>query len=223
MYTGSASTPGPFVHGPLRPRKFWFWFGGLMIFAAVVGAVFWFVNGFLNLIDAVDDLERVPFDRGGTAVLDEAGGYVVYAEGDNVSVFPGLRIVVTGPGGEPVRTAAYGGSLTYNFGGHNGTAVATFDAPVPGTYEVAVAEGGSGFAEELAVGPSFAGDLVRTLVGGFVIGGVGVLLGVATIVVTAVRRSRAKRRRQPGSPPPTSWRPPPPTNWQPPPPTVSPG
>ena len=217
MHTGPASTPGPFVQGPLRPRTYWFWIGGLTIAAAVAVAVFWFVSGILGLIDAVDDLERVPFDRGGTVVLDEAGGYVVYAEGDFVSVQPGLRILVVGPDGQSVRTAAYGGSLTYNFGGHNGTAVATFNAPAPGAYEVAIAEIGSGFAEELAVGPSFAGDLVRTLVGGFVIGGVGVLLGVAIIVVTAVRRSRARRGRQ--QPPSlTSWQPPPPTSWQPPPP-----
>ncbi len=214
MWTGPASTPGPFAQEPLRPRTYWFWIGGLLIATGVVGAAFWFVGGLIALSNAIGDLERVPFPDGGTVMLDDAGGYVVYAEGSDVFVPGGTRIVVADPDGEPVASAPYGGSLTYDLGGHSGTAVATFDAPAPGAYRVAALGAGSGFAEELAVGPSFAGDLVRTLVGAFAIGGVGVTAGVVIIIVTAARRSRARRRPrtpayQRGQPPPSEWSAPP--------------
>ncbi len=210
MYTGSASTAGPIVQGPLKPRALWFWIGGLLIAAGVIGAVAWFVGGLVGLSDTVDDFERVPFFGGGEVVLDDTGGQVVYVEPGGRAFPSSMRISITGPDGEPIASAPYGGSLTYDFGGRSGAAVATFDAPRPGRYRVAAVEAGSSFATDLAVGPSFAGDLVRTIVGAFVIGGVGVIVGVVIIVVTAVRRARARRRRpmppmSPGQPP-GAWR-----------------
>ena len=200
MSTGPATTVGPIVHGPLKPRAYWYWVGGLVIAAGMIGAVAWLVSGLVGLSDTVDDFERVPFVGGGTVVIDEAGGQVVYVEPGGGSFPSSMRISVVGPAGEPIATAPYGGSLTYDFGGRSGAALATFDAPVAGEYQVAAVETGSSVARELAVGPSFAGHLVRTIVVPFVIGGVGVIAGVVIIVVTAVRRSRERRRRQPQVP-----------------------
>ena len=103
--------------------------------------------------------------------------------------------------------SSYSGSLTYEFGGRNGSAVATFDAPSAGEYTLAMDD--IPFAESLAVGPSFAGDLVRTLIGSFAIGGFGAVVGGAIVGVTALGRARAKRDR---SRPPRAagWAPPPP-------------
>ena len=70
--------------------------------------------------------------------------------------------------------------------------VATFDADRPGRYRVAAVESGSSFATELAVGPSFAGDLVRTIVGAFVIGGAGVIVGIVIIVSVLIDQSRSR-------------------------------
>ncbi len=215
----TASTPGPFVSGPPRPSAVWYWVGGALIAAGVIGAVLWFITGFMRLDDAIDDFGRVPaeFGRipsgaGGEVVIDEPGGQVVYAEG---AVGDGVRfrLAVTGPSGEPVPVDSYRTSLTYDLGGRSGVAVATFEAVRPGRYRL-VSEDVPFGVDELAVGPSIAGDLLRTILGAFVVAGLGVAVGGATLGITAVRRSKAKRARTPSWPSSHGpWAPPPASPW----------
>ena len=206
------STPGPFVAGPLRPAAIWFWIGGLLVAAGVIGAIVWGVSGFAAIDDEVDAFERVPMP-GGVITIDEPGGQVIYFENASTESAT-FRLRIDGPDGTQVETDRYGGDLSYDFGGRSGTAVATFEARLAGDYTVTVT--GEGFrTAEVAIGPSIAGDLVRTIVGALAIGAVGLLAGGGTILVTALRRSSARRRRSPpprssppGQSPPTGWSPP---------------
>lgn len=206
--------PGPVVDEPLRPRALWYWIGGGLIAAAGVGAIVWFVVGFMAINDTVDGFERVPFPEGGTVTIEEPGDYVIYAEGFRTTLSV-TAATLTGPDGDEINTDFYSGSLTYDFGGRSGTAQHTFTAAEAGDYEIESAGGVSSDIVSYAVGESIGGDLVAALVGGFAIGGLGVLLGAIILIVTGVRRSRAKRARRPMTPPPpSSWGQAPPT-WGP--------
>jgi hypothetical protein len=200
-----AFTPptGPVIDDPLRPRALWYWIGGGLIAATTIGAVVWLVTGILGVDDKVDGFERVPAAEGGTITIDDPGDYVIYAEGPQTT-FGVSDITVTDPDGDEVQTSLYGGSLTYDFGGRSGSAQETFTADEAGDYEIETDGLASGNAESLAVGDSIGGDLVSAIVGGFVIGGLGLVIGAIVLIVTGVRRSKAKKERQPPAPP-SAW------------------
>ena len=69
----------------------------------------------------------------------------------------------------------------------------TVEIPEDGNYEIRAA-GIPGGATTVTVGPSIAGDLVGAILGGFIIGGLGVLIGVILLIVTGVRRRRFRQR-----------------------------
>lgn len=175
----------PGLSGPpaeVRPKARWFWIGGGIIALGVVAAIATFVLGFAGIANTVDDFERVTPDGGG-ASIDSAGEYVIYNEG--LGSF--ADVIITSPDGEAIPLSFYSGGLTYGFGGRSGNALYTFDAPGAGVYRVET-------NANIAIGKSIAGDLVRTIVLPFAIGGLTFVLGLIVIIVTAVRRSGSKKR-----------------------------
>ena len=201
-----AFTPptGPVIDEPIRPRALWYWIGAAVIVAAIAGAVFWLVSGILRLDDTVDGFERVPYPEGGTVTIADPGEYVVYTESFSGDEQAG-GITVVDPDGNEVDTRLYVSSLTYDFGGEVGSASQTFTAEQAGEYELSSTGLESSGISSLAVGKSIGGDIVSAIVGAFVIGGLGVLVGVIVLIVTGIRRSSAKRERRPPTPPPSAW------------------
>ncbi len=100
------------------------------------------------------------------------------------------------------RLADYGGRLTYDFGGHAGQALFTFEIDRPGRYVVEASSAGRG---DLAVGRGVGGRLVRTVVGAVLLALGGVIVGAIVLIVTAVARHNAGR--QAGPPPGVTWPP----------------
>jgi hypothetical protein len=211
---------GPVIDEPIRPRAFWYWIGGGLIVLAVPAAIVWGVLGFLRIDDEVDDFERVRFPEGGTIVIDDPGDFVVYSEG-SLAPLSDSGVTITGPDGDDVGTSPYSGSLTYDFGGRSGTAQQTFTADEAGEYVITPRGVDTGQTWTYAIGPSVARGIVGAIVGAFVIGGLGVLVGAIVLLVTGVRRSRAKQARRPPVASPSAWgsAPPsgrPPPSWNPP-------
>ncbi|WP_338769541.1 hypothetical protein V7968_05780 [Nocardia vulneris] len=91
----------------------------------------------------------------------------------------------------------YDSDVTYSFGKREGRAALSFDAAVPGTYQVAI-QGDPGTSATAAIGRGFGTSFVGTLLGGIALGVVGLLLGLAVIIVVAVKRSGSKRRAASG-------------------------
>jgi hypothetical protein len=178
-----------------------YWLGGGLIIAAIVGAILWFVLSIMAMTDAVDDFVRVPAGSTGAVHL-EAKKYVIYAEGPNADEFSRfLNATITDLENRRVPTPPYTSSLTYSFGGHEGSAQATVTPPRAGSYKVSAPQnfGGAGQAEGVALGESIAGRIVRSILGAFAIGGLVGLSGIALLVTTIVRRYNA--RRKPAEPP----------------------
>ena len=173
----------------------------------MVAGVLWGFLGFVSLSDDVKGFERVPVDGGGEITLAGDGGYTIYyesASGNVVEDLPAGQVsLVPADGGEPVALDDYGGRLTYDFGGHAGQALFTFEIDRPGRYVVESTSEGRG---DLAVGPGVGGRLVGTVVGAVLLAVGGVVVGAIMLIVTAVARHNAGR--QPGSPPPgVTWPP----------------
>ena len=170
-----------------------YWIGAALIVAGVAGAILWGVLSFTGIDDTVDDFVRAPAP-GMARVELETRKYIVYVEGPGVGrdYEPPVEIVVVDPSGDRVVPLAdYSASLTYSFGDHSGTAVATVRPPRAGVYSLRAATSAPPSAGlQVALGDSVAGRIVRTILGAFAIGGLGLMAGIGLIVTTAVRRRR---------------------------------
>jgi hypothetical protein len=175
-----------------------YWIGGFLIVAAVLGAVAWGVLSFLSIGDRVDGFARAPAP-GSARVSLEAHKYIVYVEGPGVGedFSPPVQFQVVDSDGDGVLPLAdYGGSLTYSMSGHSGRAEATVTPSRAGTYVLRTATSDPGAGYGVALGESIGGRIVRTILGAFGIGGLGIAAGVGLIVTTGLRR----RRRGAGPP-----------------------
>jgi hypothetical protein len=186
--------------GGSGPSRVWYWVGGAVVVVGMVAGVLWGYLGFVSLSDDVNGFERVPANGGGEITLARDGGYTIYYEsssGNVVEDLPGGQVaLVPVGGGEPVELADYGGRLTYDFAGHAGQALFTFEIDRPGRYVVESTFAARG---DLAVGPGVGGRLVRTVVGAVLLAVGGVVAGAIMLIVTAVARHNAGRPA--GSPP----------------------
>jgi hypothetical protein len=182
-----------------------YWIGAVLIVAAVIGAVLWGVLTFLSIGDRVDDFARAPAP-GSARVSLEAHKYIIYVEGPGVGedFSPPVQFQVVDSGGGVLPIADYGGSLTYSMGGHSGRAAGTVTPPRAGPYVLRSATSAPGGGYGVALGESIGGRILRTILGAFAIGGLGVAAGVGLIVTTGVRRRRRGAGPPPSSPTPSS-------------------
>lgn len=234
----------PMATGETGPGKGGYVLGTLLIIVGVVGGIAWGVVNGIGFSDAIDDFERVPVDEVGTIEL-EAGDHVVYGERNGgtgiTAVLGDVRMRPSGEGNDELELQRYVAEFSYDIGGRAGRAQYTVDIPEDGEYDIQ-ADGISGSATTVAVGPSVAGQLVSAIVGALLIGGIGVLAGIVILIVTGTRRRRFRQRSwqqggggwgQPGGAPPGTWNPQQqpggfgqtagPGGWNPPPPPPQPG
>ena len=185
-----------------RPGRRWYLvaalvlLGGMALFAQVLIA---------RLNDLGGELRQLVVPGTHDLALGEAGEYTIFHE--RVSVvggeafagpISGLRVTVTGPGGEAVPVGAPGASMTYALGGRSGVAIFGFRIERPGTYRLAAtyADGRAEPRAVLAVGRDFLGQLVGAILTGLAIGFGTLALAVTIAVVTFVKR---RARPAPGA------------------------
>lgn len=189
-----------------------YWIGGALIVAGVLGAILWVTLSVSSISDKIDRFARVPAGDSKTLRL-QARKYVIYHEGRNADqLSPGIDVTVAGADGRVVPTPWYITSLTYSFGGHEGSARATLRPPRAGRYRVSVSSGDE--AAGAAIGESLSRPLLRTIAGAIGIGAILGLTGIALLVTTIVRRYNARKAAAGPAPP---FGPPPPPGQAPPP------
>lgn len=177
-------------------RRYWIGYvvGGAVFVLGAVIAVAVAVSGFLGIVDRVDALQRVPASEAGAAVtLARPGPYTIYYEGPGVNegVVDVPRITMEPvDGAAPVTLRDYSSDFSYDFGGHEGHAVATFRLDRPGRYRLRASGGGSD-AGELAVGRAIGEGAGRSFARAAAIGITGLLVGGGIAVWTAIRTYRA--------------------------------
>jgi hypothetical protein len=178
--------------------------GGGLVVVGVLGAVLWLVGSLIGIDNDVDDFQRVPVPGEATVQL-EARKYVVYYESSTAEevVSPFRIAIANARTGAPLAIESYDASLTYSMFGHEGSAQATVSPAHAGAYAVRTGDGQTSGAS-VAFGRSLAWPILRAILGTFAIGVLLVGSGVVLIVVTAVRRSRARRDQLTPSPEPGS-------------------
>jgi hypothetical protein len=196
---------------PVGPTKWWFAVAGAVAVVGVIVAVVVLVAGIAGYVDRVDDFDRADLPATLDVEITDTGGYSIYHEYDGAYSDDFSRFVsdpdvsVTDPAGEDVDLDRYSSSVTYEASGHEGEGLYTFDAGVPGTYEVtASGEPGSG----IAVGRGIGRGMVAAIVGSLAIGFVAVVAGAVIAIVVGVTRSRNRRALRP-APRFGGWGPPP--------------
>lgn len=200
----------------MRPTRWGYLIGLLVIVAGGVVAGIWVVASLAQFRSDVRAFSRVPADGGGDVHLS-AGDYVLYNESPVFPADDGLSATVTpAGGGAPLALAQYGtfqnrrrSTLTYNVGPYSGDAADTFSASSAGTYHVAsTCTDAPSSCATLAVGKSIGPRLALTAIGAVVIAFVGFVLGVVLLIATFVRRRRARRaayQTGPGYPNPSPY------------------
>lgn len=176
------------------PSGRWYALGALLVVAGIAGAVAVAVIGFAHMSDKVDGFQRVPVPGSADVRITETGGYTVYFEYPNASsrMFQGnVNVRLLGPDGASVPLEDYSSALTYGFGGHEGRAGFSFDAARPGTYHV-VTQGDSGVTA--AIGRGIGTSLASSIFLALGVGAMGVVLGLVTVIVVAVKRGSSRRR-----------------------------
>jgi hypothetical protein len=173
------------------PSRAGYVLGSVLIVLAIAGAILWVVPGFVRLGDAVDDLVRVPLERGGSEIVVEldAGKQSIYYEApDAQERTPSVTVAILG-----AETGEHSGSVSYSIGGHTGVSVASADIPRDGRYRVASGSDDPSPGAQLAIGPGLGSRIVRIIVGGFAVFLLGAIAGTVVIVVTSSRRRRARQ------------------------------
>ncbi|AFU06054.1 hypothetical protein [Nocardia brasiliensis] len=195
-YPGSPYPPQPQAAPRVTPSGWWFALGALLIALGVLGGAALAVGSFTQVSGRVDDFQRIEVPGSGAVQLSETGGYTVYFEysGASEAIFGGeVNVRIADPGGAPVQLRRYDSDVTYSFGKREGRAALSFDAAVPGTYQVTI-QGDPGTSATAAIGRGLGTSFVGTLLGGIALGVGGLLLGLAVVIVVAVKRSGSKRR-----------------------------
>ncbi|HEX7165553.1 MAG TPA: hypothetical protein VF230_01100 [Acidimicrobiales bacterium] len=168
-----------------------YWLAAVLAVVGVVAGSTLAWNTFLAGQRRVDSFDRVAIPGTMTVEVDEPEGLVVYYEGDANIGFDDLTLTVTDPAGRALIARRYSGEMVYEtIDLTKGTAVATFDADLVGTYEVTV----DGVAwGDLVVGESFARRTLPGVLGGLAIVAGSLLAAFVLVTVTFARRSMSRR------------------------------
>lgn len=194
--------------------------GAIIVVSAIVGIVL-LVNGFSSVAQAFSFPQRVQSD--GTIEITRPGPYIVY----EIQPEPAYgmlptkttAVTVTDPRGNVKYAGVYNGNRTSSSGLEQAVAVVTFHADSTGVYHVTSPRLSPGHSLAVGDGRAVKSSVIAF---GFVVGGLGFLIGLAVIIVTAARRHGAKPRpvlpmygpapampHPQGMPPQPGWAPPP--------------
>jgi hypothetical protein len=177
-----------------RPGRWWYFVAVLVL----VGGMALFAQTLFSLLNELGaELRQLVVPGTHDLALGEAGEYTIFHE--RVSVvngeafsgpISGLRVTVTGPGGEALPVSSPGTSMTYSFGGRSGAAIFGFRIERAGTYRLSAvyADGRAEPRAVLTVARDFMGKLIRTILSGLGIAFGTILLAVGIVLVTFFKR-----------------------------------
>ncbi len=189
--------------------------GVVLIVAGIIGviaATASLISGFGSPVTTPTTVTRT-LEKGTTYAVYELSGL---ASGTGTTEDPLLAtvspadITVTGPGGVVVGVKDPGAmTQTFTNGGKEYFAVATFDAPATGSYEISIATEGA----EVLIAPSFSAfGKSFAWIAAIGLGGLLALIGLILLIVGLVRRSSSKKAVAPAAGP--TARPPTSSPWR---------
>jgi len=172
----------------------------LMVIGAVGGIVLT-VASVQSVEHTVNSYKRVDASTGGAVTFSETGRYYAYYERHGIKnrgQIPPLRVKLSGPAGRQLLLTDIGRTGTnehYDFGDHEGVRITGFDVPRTGQYRVTILGESAGTSgTEIAFGKGSITKGLLGLVGGLLGGGLIGFIGLIVLITTVVRRGRHRRR-----------------------------
>ena len=190
----NAAAPTSLPLAKIRPGRVWYW----VALAVFLAGVAWAVVALVVVFRQVDSFPRVPDPGQGVISLTHGGGYVIYYEGPGAStgnVPPGHADVTDVSGsGKVTSLTSFSGSMTYQIGSREGSAVANLQIAAPGRFLVRATSPGAPPGSHLAIGSNLSGGIVAAVLPSLLL-----ILGAiaGAIVVGVVRHTRIRRARLP--------------------------
>lgn len=154
----------------------------LVVIVGIGIGVVYAVSGVLTTLSAPDHFDRTTVGGSLTATIENAGTVVIYVEAAVVPSLAQLDLTVTDTSGSNVRVRPYPNDLRYDRAGGLGTAVATFEAAMPGEYQIVSAAPRT--MDTLAVGADIGERTIGALGRAGVICGLAILAGIALAAAT---------------------------------------
>jgi hypothetical protein len=190
----NAAAPTSVPSAKIRPGRAWYWVALAVFLAGVV----WVVVALVVLFGKVDSFPRVPDPGQGVISLTHSGGYVIYYEGQGASngnVPAGnVRVIPESAGAAVKSITAFSGSMTYQIGSREGSAVASLQIAAPGRFLVQATSSGAPPGSHLAIGSNISGGILAAVIPAVVLMLAAI---VGAIVVAVVRHTRIRRARLP--------------------------
>jgi hypothetical protein len=194
--------PPPLVDaGELRPRRLWYWVGGVIILIGIIGGVVGFVLGLVNAVKLPEFSARFNDGGQGTFQVDQSGqtaragrAWQLYATTPMTNTEVAKVCTISGAGEASLGFPSYSHQVTS--GGQTWNLVASIAIERPGRYTVSCRDG-SGAEFAVAYGNSgggFFASIVAVFAAGFGPPIAGILIGGLIMIVTGMRRGGHKRR-----------------------------
>jgi hypothetical protein len=190
--TSSASAVRP-------PGRIWYLVAVLIAVGGWVGMAMVLVSG---LSGTAERMIRVLAPGQAELTLGEPGSYTIFHEHRstlegrvyNVEGVSGLQVTVTEKAGGSIVPLSSTAGSHYTVGGYAGRSLFAFDVRKPGVYVLTSSYDGGRKEPRtvLAIDRGFVGNLVGTILGAIALAFGGMVLGIATFIITFVKRRRAR-------------------------------
>ena len=168
--------------------------GGAVAVVGLVLALVFVVTGLQDLPTGVIRFQAPGED---TVVLSEAGQYLIYHEyptGSTPTSTSGLRCRLSDQAsGSPVTVVPSSGT-TWTTGGLTRREIMRFEIARAGTYSVSCSSDTSAGTIDLAIGRPFLRKIFRAVILGIAFFGGGLLIGLAVVMVTVIKRQNSRER-----------------------------
>ena len=185
------------------PGRWYYGLGGAVL---VAGCVYFGVFLWQNISRIGENLTQLVAPGKSQLTLSKPGKYTIFHEYQSVvgnkvystsRELSGLECsLVSMSTGAEIALSPSAMNSTYSLRSRSGVSVLDFQIESPGTYELSAQYSGGREGPEvvLAVGQGFAEDIFKTVFGalGILFGSIG--LAVAIIVITLIKRDKAKKR-----------------------------
>lgn len=189
------------------PGRQWYVFAAVIF---VIGIALSVQYVFTSVGELGDELPQIVVPGAAELSLQEPGAYTIFHEHESIvdgryystrENLAGLEVgVMSTATGEAVPVRAPSAHMTYSLGGRSGVSVLSFDIGQSGDYRISAGYPGGrdGPRVVLAVGHGFGSKLFTTILGGLGLAMLSLVVPVAIVAVTFVRRRRASETPGPG-------------------------
>ncbi len=180
------------MRGRTAPSKAWYWLAAAVVALGIGCGLAWAITSTIQAHDRAESLPRTGLPGTLRVTSGPGASNLIFFEGEGRPSPETLGLTVTAADGSPVAVKSYDLVMDYEIAGWTASPIASFSAPVRGTYLVsATAAHPDG---RIAVGDNFVRTQAVGIAGAVLLILGSVTAGVLIALVVVVRRASSRRR-----------------------------